>query len=346
MPYSVNLGSFRTRMLFEHSIAHHRASARRVWFRSLVGTCSALLLTACATTSSSGRVAVRGGADSSLAAAVAREQAGGATTSSAIGIPPFQLLTKDNSLSALGYAVADLLTTDLARSARVTVVERSRLTDIMRELDLARTGRVDSATAPRVGRLLRAKRLVLGSVDTMSRGELRLSLRVADVESGVLDASIDARAPLTDVLAAEKALAFRLFEALGVTLTPAERATIEAYPTTSLAALSAYGRGVQADFMGDRRRAIDEFEKAIVVDPGFQQARDRAQQLKSEAKRSAEAPSVLPGIRSINAPVNGTVDRLNRPIDILTSLSRPLGGPGDPSFPSSIVTVVITVTRP
>lgn len=333
-------------MLFEHSIAHHRASSRRLWFRSLVGTYSALMLTACASASSSGRVAVRGGADSSLAAAVAREQAGGTTKSSAIGIPPFQLLTKDNSLSALGYAVADLLTTDLARSARVTVVERSRLTDIMRELDLARTGRVDSATAPRVGRLLRAKRLVLGSVDTMSRGELRLSLRVADVESGVLDASIDARAPLTDVLAAEKALAFRLFEALGVTLTPAERATIEAYPTTSLAALSAYGRGVQADFMGDRRRAIDEFEKAIGVDPGFQQARDRAQQLKSEAKRSAEAPSVLPGIRSINAPVNGTVDRLNRPIDILTSLSRPLGGPGDPSFPSSIVTVVITVTRP
>ncbi|MEQ1691569.1 MAG: CsgG/HfaB family protein [Gemmatimonas sp.] len=305
-----------------------------------------LFISACATTGTSGPVSMRGGADSSLAAAVAREQAGGTSTSSAIGVPPFQLLAKGDGLSALGYAIADLLTSDLSRSARVTVVERSRLTDILREQDLVRSGRIDSASAPRLGKLLRARRLVLGSVDTMGGGQLRLSLRVADVESGVLDAAIDARAPLNDVLAAEKALALRLFDALGVTLTPAERASVDAYPTTSLAALTAYGRGVQADFLGDRRRAIDEFEKALVVDPGFSQARDRASQMRTETRRSSEAPSVLPGIRSISAPVTGTVDRVNRPIDMITSLSRPLAGPGDPSFPSTIVTVVITVTRP
>ena len=307
-------------------------------------TVAVFLLSACATTGS--RVAVRGGADSTLTAAIAREQASGVATASAIGIPPFQMLARNDGLSALGFAMADMLSTDLARSSRVTLVERSRLGDVLRELDLARSGRVDSATAPRLGKLLRARRLVLGSVDTMSQGEIRLSLRVADVESGVVDAALDARAPITDVLAAEKALAFRLFDALGVTLTPAERTAIEAYPTTSVAALSSYGRGVQATLMGDRRRAIDEFERALVVDPGFQMARDRATQLRADGRQSAEAPSVLPGVRTLNAPINGAVDRVNRPIDIITSLSRPLGGPGDPSFPSSIVTVVITVTRP
>ncbi len=307
-----------------------------------------LLSTACATTGTSPRtqtVAVRGGADSSLAAAVAREQASGAS-SSAIGIPPFQLLAKTEGVSALGFAIADLLTTDLSRSARVTLVERSRLTEVLRELDLAKTGRIDSATAPRAGKLMSARRLVLGSVDTLGSGQVRLSLRVADVQTGVLDAALDARAPIVDVLAAEKALAFRLFDALGVALTPAERALIDAYPTTSLAALNAYGRGVQADLLGDRRRAIDEFEKAATVDPSFQQARDRAQSVRTEARRSAEGPSVLPGMRAIDAPINGTVDRVNRPIDILTSLSRPSGGAGDPSFPSSIVTVVLTINRP
>ncbi len=302
-------------------------------------------LSACAS-ATAGRVAVRGGADSSLVAAVAREHAGGGTTLATIGVPPFQLLAKGDGLSTLGFALADLLSSDLSRSARITVVERSRLTEILREQDLVRTGRIDSASAPRLGKLLRARRLVLGSIDTMGGGQLRLSLRVADVESGVLEAALDARAPLNDVLAAEKALAIRVFDALGVTLTPAERAAVDAYPTTSLAALTAYGRGVQADFLGDRRRAIDEFEKALVVDPGFSQARDRATQMRTESRRSTDAPSVLPGIRSINAPISGTVDRVNRPIDIITSLSRPLAGPGDPSFPSTIVTVIITVTRP
>ncbi len=344
MPRAVNPGSTRLTLL----VPPRRVTASRA-LRPLVSAILGAALTACATSGASigtGRVSIRGGADSALAAAVAREQSGGATTSSAIGVPPFQLLAKSEGVSALGFAIADLLTTDLSRSSRVSLVERSRLSDVLRELDLAKTGRIDSATAPRAGKLMRAKRLVLGSVDTMSKGNLRISVRVADVESGVLDASLDAQAPLADVLSAEKALAFRLFEALGIALTPAERATISAYPTTSLAALNAYGRGVQAEIGGDRRRAIDEFNRAAVVDPAFQQARDRSQQLKSDARRSADAPSVLPGMRAIDAPINGTVDRVNRPIDIITSLSRPLGGAADPSFPSSIVTVVITVARP
>jgi TolB-like protein len=328
----VNLGS-------THLLARVHTLAVVVLFASALG--------ACATATVGARpVVVRGGADSSLAAAIAREQAGGSTASSAIGIPPFQLLSKNDGLSALGFAIADMLTTDLARSPRVTLVERSRLSEVLRELDLVRTGRIDSSTAPRVGKLLRARRLVLGSVDTMGRGELRLSLRLADVESGVLDASLDARAPLNDVLLAEKALAFRVFDLLGVVLTPAERAAIEARPATSVAALTAYGRGVQAELSGDRRRAVDEFEKALTVDPSFQTARDRANQVKADARRSADAPAVMPGVRTINAPISGTVDRVNHPIDLITSLSRPVGGPGDPSFPSTIVTVVVTVTRP
>ncbi len=309
---------------------------------ALLGAVCAVALAACASTSSIGRATIRGGADS---VALARELSGGPTTSSAIGVLPFQLLAKDDELSALGFALADLLTTDLSRSARISLVERSRLSDVLRELDLARTGRVDSASAPRVGKLVRARRLVLGSVDTL-KGELRLRVRVADVETGALDVSLDASAPLTDVLAAEKRLALRLFESLGVTLTPAERAAVDAYPTTSLPALTAYGRGVQADARGDHRRAVDEFERALVVDPGFSQARTRAAGARVDGRRSAEGPSIAPGIRSINAPIAGTVDRVNRPIDVITSLSRPLAGPGDPSFPSTIVTVVITVTRP
>lgn len=279
-------------------------------------------------------------------AALASELAGGSVLSSAIGIPPFQMLSQSPEYSALGFALADLLTTDLSRSANVSLVERSRLNEVVRELDLAKSGRMDAASAPKLGKLLRAKRLVLGSIDTQTAGELRLSVRVADVETGVLDGAVDARAPLADILAAEKALAFRLFDALGVTLSPAERSSIEAYATTSIPALNAYGRGVQATMLGDQRRAVNEFESAFVVDPNFQLARERAQSLKSDIRGTATAPSVLPGMRAINEPVNGTVDRVNRPLDILTSLSRPLGGPGDPSFPSTVVTVILTVNRP
>ena len=51
-------------------------------------------------------------------------------------------------------------------------------------------------------------------------------------------------------------------------------------------------------------------------------------------------------VRAVDAAVAGTLDRLNRPLDLLTTVVRSAGSAGDPSFPSTIATVVIRVTRP
>ncbi len=284
--------------------------------------------------------------DSAAIRAVAQERTGDGLTRGALGVTPFRVVTADQRLSALGFALADLLVTDLSRSAQLQLVERARLGDVLRELDLGKTGRVDSTSAPRVGRLVRARRLVLGSVDTMPNGDVRMSARIADVESGLLEQALDGRAPLANILAAEKTVAFRLFDALGVTLTPAERARVAAVPQTSLESLTAYGRGVQAELAGDRRRALEEFERSLRFSPGFEAASQRVADLNAATRASANAPSLLPGVREINAPELGTIDRLNRPLDFVTSLTRPSGGASDPSFPSTVVTVVVTVRRP
>ncbi|MCU0635741.1 MAG: hypothetical protein MUE41_12770, partial [Gemmatimonadaceae bacterium] len=151
-------------------------------------------------------------------------------------------------------------------------------------------------------------------------------------------------APLRDVLAAEKAVAFRLFDALGVVLTPAERALVDARPTQNLAALVAYGRGLEAELNGDRRRATQEYQRALEVDPAFTNARERLGSARAIAR--TDAPGLLPGLRPANPALAETVDRLNRPLDFVTSLTRPTGGPSDPAFPSTVVTVVITIRRP
>jgi TolB-like protein len=308
---------------------------------------SALVSGGCASNATIARgVVTRTSVDSASAAALQREQGAGATPRGTLGVTPFRIVGGDARMTALGFALADLLVTDLSGSAQLQLVERARLGEVLRELDLGRSGKFDSSTAPRVGQLLRARRLVLGSLDTLPSGELRLSARIADVETGVLEQALDARAPFSDILAAEKAVAFRLFDALGVSLTPAERTRIEARQVTSLSSLDAYGRGVQAELQGDRRRAVDEFERAFRIDPGFGAANVRAAQLKTTASANVNAPTLLPGVRQINAPEAGTVDRLNRPLDFITSLTRPSGGSSDPSFPSTVVTVVVTVRRP
>src|SRR4051794_20303160 len=44
-----------------------------------------------------------------------------------LGIPPFEVASADTNVAALGYGLADLLTTDLARSGGLEVVDRIRL---------------------------------------------------------------------------------------------------------------------------------------------------------------------------------------------------------------------------
>jgi TolB-like protein len=284
--------------------------------------------------------------DAASAAAIRAERGAGRAADGALGVLPFRVGGSSPQLTALGFAVADLLATDLSRSGRLRLVERARLGEVLQELDLARAGTTDSASAPRVGRLVSAQRLVLGSLDSLPQGEFRVGVRLADVSSGTIDQVIDARAPIGDILSAEKVLAFRIFEALGIDLTPAERALVEIRHTGNLEALAAYGRGVQAELSGDRRRALDEFRRASALDPAFGLAGTRGAGLRAEAQRRPPAPVLLPGVRSIDTPVSGTIDRLNRPLDVITTFTRPTGGPSDPAFPSTVVTVLITVKRP
>ena len=229
----------------------------------------------------------------------------------------------------------------------MTLVERARLAEVLRELDLVSTGHVDSSSAPRLGRLVQARRLVMGQVSALSRGrDVRLGVRLSDVQAGTVENAVDASAPLTDVLAAEKALAFRLFDQLGVTLTPDERAAVAQRPTANLAALLAYGNGARLQLLGDYWGAAAEFRKAARLDPNFRIARDRAAAARNLAESGAANPVLVPGVRAIDAAVGVTIDRLNRPIDYITTLTPNGPRTTDPAFVTTTATVVITVNRP
>lgn len=207
----------------------------------------------------------------------------------AIAVPPLDVIAADTALAALGYGLADMLMTDLAHSRQVIVVERSRLDAMLRELSLVQAGRVDSAQAPRVGRLLGARRLVVGSVSARGNGEFGIETRLANTVDGTLAGAMSARAPLAAIFDAEKALAYRLFEQMGVTLTPEERAAIEQRPTANVAAFLAYSRGVRDEAFGQYASATANYQAAVAADPAFGAARARMSGAQAAQQRSTAA---------------------------------------------------------
>jgi len=287
-------------------------------------------------------------ADSARVRALAAERAGSdGARRGVIGVPPFAFVGRDTTLVPLAYALADLVSTDLSRSQGVTVVERARLGEVLRELDLAASGRVDSATAPRVGRLVSAERLIFGAVEPLPDGRtIRLGARIGDVERSTVTSAVDARAPLAEIFAAEKELVFRLFQSLGIVLSPAERAEIEQQPTKSVAALLAYGRGVQRTYEGDATGAAEAFREAHRIDRNFRGARTRELEARAIGAIGTSNPIAIPGVRPLDRAISTAVDRINRPLDLVTNVSRAVSSAIDPSFPNSKGIIVITVVRP
>jgi TolB-like protein len=215
-----------------------------------------------------------GDSDAAARAAIATERTIDPTQipDRAVGVPPMSITASDTTLSALGYGLSELLANDLARSSRLTVVERLRVDAILRELQLANSGAVDTATAPRVGRMIGARRLVVGGVQQLPGGDVQISAQVADVVTHRVTNVLSARAPLSRIFEAETALAFQIFAALGITLTPAERAAIEAAPTRNVAALLAYSRGVRDEALGRYGEAAQMYRAAMQADPSFAEA--------------------------------------------------------------------------
>jgi len=117
----------------------------------------------------------------------------------------FDYSGKDEEMAMLRKGLAQMLLSDLAGADGVRLVERERLEDILTELKLGRSASIDPKTAAKVGKLLGAQFMVLGSYFALG-GVLRADARVVEVETGRVLRSAGANGKPDDFLAVEQKL--------------------------------------------------------------------------------------------------------------------------------------------
>jgi TolB-like protein len=216
--------------------------------------------------------------EAAVQSALAREDAlaAEAPQPNTVGVFPFLSVTQDPRLRPLGTALAELLTTDLAQTDRLVVLERARIQDLLDEIELGSEDRVDPATAARSGRILGAANIVQGRVEDAA-GQLALQAVVVRLpgDTAVQDPLREADA-LERVFDLEKRLALALYERMGVQLTAAERQRVTREHTRNVQALLAFGLGLEAEDAGRFAEAAEHFERAAAADPAFVLAGERA----------------------------------------------------------------------
>ncbi|MGC8783951.1 MAG: CsgG/HfaB family protein [Armatimonadota bacterium] len=91
--------------------------------------------------------------------------------------------TGDNP--ALCQAVTETVLTDLAKSSKLTLVERAQLRHAVNELRLQKTGLTETGDMARAGKIIGATHVVVGSVN-VNEQRVILNARVLDVRTGAL----------------------------------------------------------------------------------------------------------------------------------------------------------------
>ena len=211
-----------------------------------------------------------------------------------IAILYFENKGQKTELNPLQKGLAEMVITDLAKVKSLKVVERIRLQEMMQEMNLGESDLVDQRTAPRLGKLLGAYRLVKGSFFELTNNKLNIDAFVARTRTGELDATANITGSMQGFFRMEKDLVFKILGELKITLTDEEREAILELPTENFFAFLQYSRGLDYEDRGLYTQAFEAYTQAASSDPNYTQAKTSASSAKKVEQlvgTTSETPS-------------------------------------------------------
>ena len=182
----------------------------------------------------------------------------------------FKDVSPDQSFANLQKAMAEMIITDLAQIESLTVLERMRVQYLLTEMKMGQTGIVETATAPRAGRLLGAENLIVGSLEP---GSIAVKASVASTTTEDIVGAFSVTAEQEEFFLLEKEIVYNSLKILGVSLTADEERRVSEYHTKNLQATIYLGQGLDALDAGKWKEAKIFFKRALDEDPEFKLAK-------------------------------------------------------------------------
>jgi TolB-like protein/Tfp pilus assembly protein PilF len=192
----------------------------------------------------------------------------GRTDDKTVAVTSFRNLGSEN-LGPLGKGMAAMLISDLSKVPDLKVVDRIKLQALLEEMKLGTSGLVDSKTAPKVGKLLKARHVTSGSLADLDKESLVIASVVVDShqKAGIIS-SQDAQGVLKEFYDLEKKIACQIIQALGKNCETVPDGFYIIH-TKSLPALVLYSRGLDEFDRENYDEAREMFQKSLDEDPKF-----------------------------------------------------------------------------
>ena len=175
-------------------------------------------------------------------------------------------------LGDLSKGIADFFEYDFSRFSNLKVVERDKIDFILKELELAESGKIDPATAARIGKMLGAQLMVFGSITQLDKGNGRMIARVVKVETSEIILSADKEGK-PNFITMEKELVKDLAEQLNLLLSKETDMAIMDSGTEDMDAAKLYSLGLKYMDKYEYEKAYDFFKQAFEKDSNFIEAK-------------------------------------------------------------------------
>lgn len=177
---------------------------------------------------------------------------------------------------SLSKGLAEMLISELSQVPALEVVERQKLNALLAEMQLAQTGLISETSTAKIGQLLGAQYLVLGSFMAVPGNKIRIDARSVHVETGKTLLAEKSEGNTKDILKLINKLSTKILERLQVKFASSMLASARA---TSPEAIQAFSLGLNYEDLGNKAQALKMYQQALKLDKNLQVAQKRLDSL-------------------------------------------------------------------
>ena len=212
-------------------------------------------------------------------------------------------------IGPLGKGITALLIHDLSQVPDLQLVERVQLQALLQEMQFGTSGTVTAETAPKVGKLLKAKLVSTGSLADLEEDSLQIASTLMDADDMTTVGTQGAQGELITFFTLEKQIACQIIEDLGkdCNTVPVEFHKIQ---TKSLAAMILFGTGLDLMDQEQYDQAREAFQKALNEDPSFELAQQYLLNTPVPEMQFMTDPAGVSGTKAVEGAGIGTTEEM------------------------------------
>ncbi len=181
-------------------------------------------------------------------------------------------------LAPLEVGIQQMLLTELSQNQALRIVDRSVLKQILEEQNLGTSGRVDPATAARVGKLVGARYVITGVFMDLN-GHFRMDGRIVDVETGEVLKGQEVDAKKDDLYPLLVQLAGKITKGVNLPPLPAEVQQSRESRAIPAEAVTLYSRAQVYQDAGKTDKAVELYRMIAQKFPQMTEAQQALKQL-------------------------------------------------------------------